>query len=289
MSEQHPEPAPAAPLPPEPLAPAAPAWPEPEPAPPARSKERRDLLVAGALLAVAALAGAGYLLFGRGGGEPAAKATPSAVSSAAPTPAATRAYGVTAGGTHYGDLGELLLPMQPSLAPGPDDQQYGNDTVLDAAQAKSMAKGGDGASQLTAKERRQVDAELDAMHIKGSALRTFRRQDGSDTYELTIVQVGNKLAAGAAPEAFRKLSERSDVFGKGPAVPGHPHAVCVVPGPSTKKADDRLDWLDALYCQATEGDLMVTFRVEGPAVDRSAAVALMARQLDRIQAPGEGV
>ncbi|WUH91806.1 hypothetical protein OG900_17930 [Streptomyces sp. NBC_00433] len=127
------------------------------------------------------------------------------------------------------------------------------------------------------------------MHIKGAALRTFRREDSSDTYEITIVQVGNKLAAGAAPEAFRKLSEGSDVFGKGPAVPGHPHAVCVVPGTATTKDDDQLDWLKALYCQATEGDLMVTFRVEGPEARESAAVALMAKQLDRVQAPGEGV
>jgi hypothetical protein len=276
VTEQHP--APAAP-------PAPPAVP---PVPPARSKERRDLIVAGALLAVAALAGGGYALFGGGsggsdgGGKPAARSA----ATATPGPTAARAYGVTAGGTHYGDLGELLLPPQPSLKPGPDVEQYGNDTVLSAAQAKAMAEGGDGAAGLSAKERRQADAELDALHIKGAALRTFRRADGSDTYAITIVQVGNKLAAGAAPEAFRKLSQGSDVFGKGPAVPGHPHAVCVVPG-SAAASDG--DCLQEMYCQATEGDLMVTFRVEGPRVDRSQAVALMAEQLDRIQAPGEGV
>lgn len=269
MTEQHPAP---------------PSWPAPAPAPvpPARSRERRDLIVAGVLLAVAALAGGGYALLGGGsGGKPPARST----VTATPGPTASRSYGVTAGGTHYGDLGELLLPLQPMLKPGPDIEGYGNDTVLDAAQAKAMAEG-DGADGLSAKERRQADAELDALHIKGAALRTFRRRDGSDTYAIAIVQVGNKLAAGAAPEAFRRLSQGSDVFGRGPAVPGHPHAVCVVPG-SAATSDG--DWLERLSCQATEGDLMVTLRVEGPRVNRSKAVALMAKQLDRIQAPGEGV
>lgn len=262
--------------------------PAPVPAvPPKRSRERRDLLVAGALLATAALVGGGYVLFGGSGGkdEPAAAAT----SKATPAPAATKAYGVTAGGTHYGDLGELLLPMQSLLQPGPDFQEYGNDTVLDAAQAKAMAEGGDGTTELTAKERKQIDAELDAMHLKGAALRTYRRVDSSDVYQVTIVQVGNKLAAGAAPEAFRKLSEGSDLLGKGPAVPGYPHAVCVLPGSGTKDEKDEFDWLKAMYCQATEGDLMVQFQVLGPELLKPEAVEFMAKQLDRIQAPGEGV
>nr|WSX77687.1 hypothetical protein OH826_29880 [Streptomyces sp. NBC_00899] len=277
MTEQHP--APAAPSAPPAVLPVPPV-------PPARSKERRDLIIAGALLAVAALAGGGYALFGSGSGSGGGKPAARSAATAAPGHTAARSYGVTAGGTHYGDLGELLLPPQPMLKPGPDVEQYGNDTVLDAAQAKAMAEGGDGAADLSARERRQADAELDAMHIKGAALRTFRRFDGSDTYAITIVQVGSKLAAGAAPEAFRKLSQGSDVFGRGPAVPGHPHAVCVVPGSAAASGDD---WLQGMYCQATEGDLMVTFRVEGPRVNRSQAVALMAKQLDRIQAPGEGV
>lgn len=243
--------------------------------------------MAGALLAVAALAGGGYALFGggSGGGKPAAAAT------VTPAPSASRSYGVTAGGTHYGDLGELLLPMRPTLRPGPDFQQYGNDTVLDAAQAKAMAESGNGSAQLSAKERKQADAELDAMHIKGAALRTFRSAGGGVSYDITIVQVGNKLAAGAAPEAFRKLSAGSDVFHKGPAVPGHPHAVCVLPGDAARSDDSHdFSWLDAMYCQATEGDLMVTFQVMGLSpLTKSEATRIMADQLDRIQAPGEGV
>jgi hypothetical protein len=250
-----------------------------------KARQRRDLLIAGALVLAAALGGGGYLLLGSGGsGHPA-----EAAQTAAPTPAATRAYGVTAGGSHYGDLGELLLPLPRTMEPGPDVQSYGNDTVLGAAQAKAMLEGGDGSSHLTAKERKQADALLDAMQIKGAALRTYHSKGGGWEYVVTVVQVGNKKAAAQGPETFRKLSSQSDVFTKGPAVPGHPHAVCVLPSDSARK-DDGADWLDGMYCQATEGDLMIQFQATGPApLPRSEAVDLVDQQLDRVQAPGEGV
>ncbi|WP_333769105.1 hypothetical protein [Streptomyces sp. IBSBF 2435] len=267
--------------------------PAPVPAPPGRPPRRTALLVAGALVAAAALGGGGYALSGGGdgGGGPAALATHR------PAPTATRAYGVTAGGTHYGDLGELLLPRPENLRPGPDFLQYGNDTVLDAAEAKQMAEGGDGGAKLSAKERKQADAALDAMHIKGAALRTLRGLGTGQVYTVTIVQVGNKPAAGTGPEAFRRLSEASDFFRTGPKIPGHPHAVCVLPdsdagGDSDDGDDDsdEADWLDTMYCQATEGDLMVQFEATGPApLQEDEAVQLVTKQLDRVQAPGEGV
>lgn len=279
MSEQNPNP--------------YPAWGAPVPAAPAPQRRRTALLVAGALVAVAALGGGGYALLGPGDGKPLAK--PTATPTGTPSPA--KAYGVTAGGTHYGDLGRLLLPVG-DMEPGPDFAQYGNDTVLDAARAEKLVEEGDGASHLSASERKEADAALEAMHIKGAALRTYSSEDGDQQYVITLVQVGNKLAAQAGPETFRKLAEGSAELRKGPAVAGHPHAVCVMPkGSSSSSSDDGEDgedgefgWLDAMYCQATEGDLMVQVLVDGPApLSEDAAADVVARQLDRVQAPGEGV
>lgn len=304
MTDQTPEPqpAPAAPQPaPDPApAPPYPAWGAPAAVAPPR-RQRTALLVTGALVAAAALGGGGYALFGSGDDKPLAKPAPTATASPKPT----KAYGVTSGGTHYGDLGQMLLPADGAVEPGPDFENYGNDAVLDAAQAKKLVEDGDGASRLTAAERKQVDAQIDAMHIKGAALRTYGSDDGELEYVITLVQVGNKLAAQAGPETFRKLAEGSDVLRKGPAVAGHPHAVCVMPkptdsAPSSGEDEDEEDdggdggddmsWLDGMYCSATEGDLMVQIRVDGPApLSEDAAATVVAKQLDRIQAPGEGV
>lgn len=307
MTDQTPEPqpapdlAPAAPQPaPDPApAPPYPAWGAPAAVAPPR-RQRTALLVTGALVAAAALGGGGYALFD-GDDKPLAKPAPTATASPKPT----KAYGVTSGGTHYGDLGQMLLPADDTVTPGPDFENYGNDAVLDAAQAKKLVEDGDGASRLTAAERKQVDAQIDAMHIKGAALRTYGSGNGDMEYVITLVQVGNKLAAQAGPEAFRKLAEGSDELRKGPAVAGHPHAVCVMPkptdsAPSSGEDEDEEDdggdggddmsWLDGMYCSATEGDLMVQIRVDGPApLSEDAAATVVAKQLDRIQAPGEGV
>ncbi|MFI0723963.1 hypothetical protein [Streptomyces sp. NPDC021224] len=275
---------------------AHPAWGAPvPPVPPARRKRRTALLVAGVLVVVAA-AGGGYALTRDGDG----KSTPLAKPSATATPTPTRTYAVTAGGTHVGDLGQMLLPMPQGMRPGPDLEQFGNDTVLDAAGAKKLLMGGDTGSRFPSAQRRALESQIDAMHVKGAAVRTYRTADNRQTYQMVLVQVGNKTAAGAQPEAFRGLTADSKYLSKGPEVPGYPHAVCVQPtapdDSDDSSGDDSYDdsyddpSVDMMFCQATEGDLMVQFQAVGEgSVDWDEIPALLRRQLDRVKAPGEGV
>ncbi|WP_031524516.1 hypothetical protein [Streptomyces sp. NRRL F-5123] len=278
---------------------AYPAWETPVPPAPPRRKRRTALLVAGALVVVAA-AGGGYALTrdGDGGGRP---GTPVAEPSATATPTPSSTYAVTAGGTHVGDLGQMLLPMPESMRPGPDVEQFGNDSVLDASRAKTLLMGGDsGSSLFTSAQRRQLEADIDAMHVKGAALRTYRTADNKQTYQLFLVQVGNKTAANAGPEAYRSLTKGSKYLEMGPDVPGYPHAVCV--RPSDNSDDDYSDddysddydnydypSVDTMFCEATEGDLMVQFQAVGTALDEDDISSLLRLQLDRVKAPEEGI
>lgn len=265
-----------------------PGWAAAPVAQPPRPKRRTALVVAGVLVACAALGG-GYALFGRGGdGGPSAGHSAAPSATAAPEPSAS--YGVTEGGTHFGDLGQLLLPRGDAYAPGADFEKYGSDTVFDAKKAQAMLLDAEGGSRLGKAERKEVDAALDAMHIKGGALRTYRSTDSGDQYVVMLTQVGNKLAAQRAPEDFRKFTKDSDFVRKGPAVPHYPHAVCVLPGSTLKEADDRFDWFDTMYCEATEGDLVIRFQAEGTSpMERDEAARFLAEQLDRVKAPGESI
>jgi hypothetical protein len=265
-----------------------PGWAAAPVARPPRPKRRTALLAAGALVACAALGG-GYALLGRGGDDgPSAGHRPAPSAPATPAPSAS--YGVTAGGTHFGYLGQLLLPRGDDYAAGPDFEKYGDDSVFDAKKAQAVLLDAEGGSHLGKAERKEVDAALDAMHIKGGALRTYRSTDGGDQYLVMLTQVGNKLAAQRAPEDFRRFTKDSDFIRKGPTVPRYPHAVCVLPGSAVREADDRFDWLDTMYCEATEGDLVIRFQAEGTSpMERDQAARFLARQLDRVKAPGESI
>lgn len=247
---------------------------------PARPRRRTALLVAGALVLAAALGGGGYALYGRGDDKPVKAAVKA-------TPKATKAYGVTSSGSHYGDLGQMLLPVPSGMDPGPDMEQHGNDTVYDAANARKVLETDDNGRKLSADERKAVDAQLDAMRIKGLALRTYTSEDGNEDIQIILIQVGNQLGAERAAKAFGQLTEGSDVK-KGPAVHGYPHAVCIPLGADA--TPDLGDWFNSMYCQATEGDLMVQLtEVGGHPLNENLATTLMAQQLDRIKAPGESV
>lgn len=275
---------------------AYPVWGAP-PVPPApvRKGRRTALLAVGALVVVAA-AGGGYALTRDGGGE---GGGPAARPSATATPTPARTYAVTAGGTHVGDLGQMLLPMPKGMRPGPDIQQFGSDSVLDASRARTLLTGGEGSSVFSSAQRRKLESDVDAMHVKGAALRTFRTADNRSVYQIVLVQVGNRTAANAGPEAFRDLTAGSDYLEEGPSVPGYPHAVCVQPDSDSGDfgGDSDFDGYDdydepsvgMMFCQATEGDLMVQFQAVGEPVDEDEVTSLLRHQLDRVKAPGEGI
>jgi len=237
------------------------------------------LAVAGGLVGLAAVGGVGYVgLHGGGVTRAGSVATP----SASPSPTTSETFGAKSGGSHFGSLSLLLLPMPEDYGPGPDVKQYGDHVELDAKKATAMIEGD--VSGLSKQQRAALDASIGSLHIVGAGLRTYASGDDQLVVQMELVQMGNKTAARTAPEYFGAFIDELGGFRAGPKVAGYPQAVCVLPS-----ADSGED-LDTMVCEATEGDLMVTMTVDGPApLEQGTAADLLSKQLDRIKDPGEAV
>ncbi|MFC4030174.1 hypothetical protein ACFO3J_01660 [Streptomyces polygonati] len=247
-----------------------------------RPKRGLALGITGALVAIAAGGGIGYAVLEHDGSRGGAAAAAAARPWIAPTPSATKAFGAKSGGSHFGSLDLLLLPVDQNHKPGPDVAGYGNDAVLDAQQAQALAKGD--LSWMSKKDRKKVDAAIDALHIEGEGLRTYRSWNGDLVVQMALVQMKNKEAARAEPEFFREFTKAMGIFRVGPKVQGYPQAVCVLPPAEPG------DQLDSMTCEATEGDLKVTMTVHGARpLDKTSAVDLLRQQLSRIKDPGQAV
>ncbi|MYS22612.1 hypothetical protein GA0115240_142513 [Streptomyces sp. DvalAA-14] len=254
----------------------------PAPAPAGRSKRGLALGIAAALVAVAAGSGIGYAVLQHDSDSKDAAAKPASTPWVAPTPSATKAFGAKSGGSHFGSLGQLLLPMPTGYHPGPDMDAYGNDTVLDAHRAQNLFKGD--LSWMSKTDRKKVDAAIDKLLIEGEGIRTYTSSDGDLMVQMELVQMKNQDAAHYEPKFFGAFTKAMGVFRNGPKVKGHSQAVCVLP------PADPGDKLDSMTCEATEGDLMVRMVASGTRpLEKSAAVALLSKQLDRIQDPGKAV
>jgi hypothetical protein len=260
--------------------PQLPAAPAPQAAP-ARPRRRSALAAAAVLVAAAAGGGLGYAALQDSGAGPDSKAAADTPWTA-PSPSATKAFGARSGGSHYGSLRLLLLPVPEQFGPGPDVERFGNDVVLDARQAASLFKGDIG--ELSAKARRSVDAAVDALHIQGAGLRTYAERNNQLVIQITLVQMKNKQAARAETKYFAEFTKAMGLFRTGPEVPGHEHAACFLP---PKESGDKLD---SMYCQDTEGDLMVTMTASGTMpLAKTEAVGVLRDQLDRVKDPGTAV
>ncbi|SDP22513.1 hypothetical protein [Actinacidiphila guanduensis] len=272
-------PAPEAPAAfPAPLPPLPPALP-PEPTATARPRRRTALVTAGVLVAVAACGGVGYAVLHGGDGK---NGTHVAAPWTAPTPTATKAFGARSGGSHYGSLRLLLLPIPEGYGPGEDVDAYGNDVVLGVKQATDLFRGD--LSDLSAKERKQLDKSIDALHIEGAGMRTYSKNTSDMEVQIRLVQMKNEEGARAQTDFFRDFSKALGVFRDGPKIKGYPKAACFLP------PADKSDKLDEMTCEATEGDLMVELEVEGvKPLQKNEAAALFRKQLDRVRDPGEAV
>lgn len=267
------------------------AEPSPAPAVGPRRSGRGIALGAGAAVLAGALVG-GYFVFrgDDGGGSSGARAASS------PTAAATgRSFGVRADGAHYGDLRQALLPVPSGYEPGADLKQYGNDGALDAKETESLLTAD--TSALPAAQRKKATALATGLHAKGAAFRTYRTEDGTIAVQLEVIQVGDRQAAKEQGDRFREAAAAKTGFlRKGPAVEGHPEAICVR---SDSEPDDNLDsdvdsdpayaGIGLMTCEATEGDLMLTAHVSGPLPFKQQSTELVAGQLDRIDATGGAV
>jgi hypothetical protein len=252
------------------------------PAPPTKSRKPLAIGLAGALVAVAAGGGIGYaVLQQQKDADDKAKAQP----WKAPAPEKTGSFGAQSGGSHYGKLGKLLLPVPQEYEPGPDVAQYGNDAELSGRQATALMK--EAYRGLPKKQRGSAEKGIDRLRIQGIGMRSYslnKTGDNSLIVEIRIVQMKNKQAARSATEFYTDFAKATGVFRNGPKIPGHAKAGCFLPPKDTGVK------LDSMYCQATEGDLLITLNATGTTpFQKSDAAKLLQKQLDRVQDPGEAV
>ncbi|MFF4186863.1 hypothetical protein ACFYZ9_27105 [Streptomyces sp. NPDC001691] len=240
----------------------------------APSRRRVVPLVCGA---VALLAVAGGAALGLGALADADRGSPTVVWA---EPSGSPATAPKAGAAPLAGLGGKLLPLPPGYQLGPDIGEFGNDSVLGAQQAAALLK--EGARGLPAGEREKNDKAVDGLKVQGVALRSYT--DGAFVTEMRLSRMENTEAIKKLNAFQGELSHALKALRAGPRIDGHANAVCFL-----LPKDDKLK-LDAMFCNAYEGDVMVSTYTYAPApLDTSRAAGLLRKQLDLIKSPGESV
>jgi hypothetical protein len=180
-------------------------------------------------------------------------------------------------------LAAQLLPVPRAWVLGPDVDEHGNDTVIDAQRAVALVK--QGSRGLPSAQRKQHDKAVEKLRIKGLAMRSYRPSQYPEyVVETRLTQLENTKAVGDLA-AFRKsLADALDEFRKGPKIEGHPDARCHLM-PVTKDLE-----LDGMMCSGHVGEVLVTVYAYGNKSLPKKTIADMVRdQLDHIASPGESV
>ncbi|MFF2820323.1 hypothetical protein ACFVT9_32945 [Kitasatospora cineracea] len=249
--------------------------PGPQPAAPARARRRAPKAVAAVVAAALLGVGIGEVVIRvHYGDEPAAPAAAAAPIVPAPSASTPAPWGAKSDGTHVGSLRDLLLPVPDGYRLGPDYKSLGNDgefvgADLDRAQEEMLA-------EVPEKYRARLKDALSTLHFTGVGVRSLTRFDNRLTAALKLTRF-DQQAVSEQNALFGALVDDSDLFRRGPDVPGHPDARCVLPA---LRAGDQLDYVT---CYSAVGDLLVQLRVEGVApIDQNKVVDLFRRQLDRL-------
>ncbi len=185
-------------------------------------------------------------------------------------------------------LSRLLLPLPEGYEFGPDEELYGNDGELGAAEATALMK--QEGKGLSGKKRREFEKQVDKLGIGGVAVRTFADPDRDVVVSFQIARMKDKRRV---KDSYRLRKEVMDFleFPKGPEVEDHRDAVCY-----TAPDNDELDKkeqalaLEEMICLAYDSEVMVTLKAVGAKPFDEARVAdLLKQQLDHIASPGEYV
>ncbi|MFE7596816.1 hypothetical protein [Streptomyces sp. NPDC057494] len=185
-------------------------------------------------------------------------------------------------------LSKLLLPLPEGYEFGPDEELYGNDGELGAAEATALMKqSGEG---LSGKKRRTFEKEVDKLGIQGIGVRSFA-DPGSDvvvTFALASMKDKKQIR-----NSFRIRKEVMDALGarKGPKVKDHKNAVCyLAPEDDSLDKKERAAALEEMICLAYDSEVLVTVEAAGAKpFDRASVADLLKKQLDHIASPGEYV
>ncbi|BDD73681.1 MULTISPECIES: hypothetical protein [Streptomyces violaceoruber group] len=172
---------------------------------------------------------------------------------------------------------------------GPDLGEFGADAALTGAHAAALTK--ESLSDLPRSQRKELEKEIDRLHITGVAMRSYAttgglhsgEQTGAATLSIVLTRMDRRAARSGASdrnEAFESL----DVFEAGPSIKGHKNARCYrLPGESDEE-------LDVMFCTASQGDVLVSATAEGVRPFGAEGVAaLLTEQLDRLGETGVAV
>ncbi|MET9932141.1 MULTISPECIES: hypothetical protein [unclassified Streptomyces] len=185
-------------------------------------------------------------------------------------------------------LSKLLLPLPEGYEFGPDEELYGNDGELGAAEAAALMKrAGEG---LSGKKRRAFEKNIDKLGIQGVGVRTFADPDNDVVVSLQVARMKDKKQI---KDSYRLRKEVMDAleFPKGPRVKDHRNAVCYT-APENKALDkeERAVALERMICVAYDAEVSVTLTAAGAKpFDEKRVADLLKQQLDHIESPGEYV
>ncbi|MDN3259730.1 hypothetical protein QWJ26_07865 [Streptomyces sp. CSDS2] len=256
--------------------------PEPAGSAPGRPRRRVGVVLGGAAVALAVVAGV--------------SATAVVVHGADRDPgAATWRLPKASVGVPAKDTGmsTLLLPYEEGrYGPGPDVNEFGSETELTGAQATAQRKRS--LTGLPRSQRLLMERRIDREPVKGVAMRSYVSTAGGSsgsgeefTAGVTLTRMADQGAAHSEAALQRRLLGSVDSLREGPAVKGHEDdAACFLP------PADPDEGLGAMVCLGSVGDVLVLAVVTaaGP-LDRQegAAADMVAAQFDRIEDPGKAV
>ncbi|MGA5326157.1 hypothetical protein ACPCJT_28555 [Streptomyces griseoincarnatus] len=186
-------------------------------------------------------------------------------------------------------LASLLLPYgEDGRMRGPDMGEFGADAQLSGARATALQK--EALQGLPRSERKQLEKAIDRRRISGMAMRSYVSgadslyQDDVYTASVVLSQMDNRSAVRDLARSQAEFLEALDVLRKGPRIQGHKGAACFLP-PKDRKRD-----IEAMFCTAHVGDVLVTVTARAVApMDARSVAGLVREQLDRIEAPGKAV
>ncbi|MFH8627265.1 hypothetical protein ACH4A8_36170 [Streptomyces vietnamensis] len=185
-------------------------------------------------------------------------------------------------------LSKLLLPLPEGYEFGPDEELYGNDGELGAAEATAqMKRAGEG---LSGKKRRAFEKNVDKLGIQGIGVRSFADLNSDVVVTLELASMKDKRQI---KNSYRLRKEVMDAleFPKGPKVKDHRNAVCyMAPVDDSLDKKERAVALDEMICLAYDSEVFVTMTAAGAKpFDKAAVAKLLTQQLDHIASPGEYV
>ena len=185
-------------------------------------------------------------------------------------------------------LSKLLMPVPSGYALGPDVETYGNDGELGAREATALMK--QEGKGLSGKKRRDFEKRVDRLGVQGVAVRTYVSSDEDLVVYVHITRMKDKSRIRDMFELRKEIAGLLK-FPKGPKIDAQATSMChLVPQEKGLSKKEQADQLDGMVCAAYDSDVYVTVTAAGAKpFDRSAVAALVKKQLDHIESPGEYV